>query len=210
MATPLGLSDSPTAFQGTLLTPRTRAKARPVLIIAGSGPTDRNGDSLAFGVKAPPYKLLAEGLAARGVTTLRYDKRGIGGSKGAGGRAEDLRLQHYADDARAWAARLRAHTRADCVWLLGHSEGALLAEMAAQNNPDACGLILVAVPGRRISEVLREQLRASPANAPLLPVALPAVAELEAGRTVDSSGFPAAFSPSSTAASAVPDFDDAG
>jgi pimeloyl-ACP methyl ester carboxylesterase len=171
------------ALHGTLLRPAGSTIAEPVLILPGSGPTDRDGNN-PLGIAAQPYRLLAEALTARGMATLRIDKRGIGGSAGAGGREEDLRIGTFVDDARAWAARLRARTGARCVWLLGHSEGGLVALLAAQQNGDVCGIILVAAPGRPVGDVLREQLRAALPGRPWLDRALAVLDELEAGRSV--------------------------
>jgi uncharacterized protein len=169
---------------GTYLAPASPAAgAEPVLILAGSGPTDRDGNN-PLGVRAAPYRLLAEALAARGIPSLRPDKRGIAASAAAAPSESELRIQTFGDDARAWAARLRSETGARCVWLLGHSEGGLHALLAAQGNADVCGLILVSSPGRRLGDVLREQLNANRANAPVLPEALRILAELEAGRPV--------------------------
>jgi pimeloyl-ACP methyl ester carboxylesterase len=184
------LGEGAQALHGTLLLPPGAPSAEPVLILAGSGPTDRDGNS-PMGVRAQPYRLLAEALAARGIPSLRVDKRGIAGSAGAGRAEEELRIGTFADDARAWAARLRARTGARCVWLLGHSEGGLHALLAARQNGDVCGLILVSAPGRPVGEALREQLRAGLAGSPLLDRALAITAELEAGRTVAAADVPA-------------------
>jgi pimeloyl-ACP methyl ester carboxylesterase len=161
-----------------------------VLIIPGSGPTDRDGNN-PLGVTAAPYRLLADALGGRGVSTLRADKRGLFGSKAAIPDPNNVTIAAYAGDAHQWAAALRKRTRAKCIWLLGHSEGALIALAAAQTPTDLCGVIVIAGPGRKLGAVLREQLQANPANAPLLPQALPALAALEAGQKVDSSGFAA-------------------
>jgi hypothetical protein len=171
------------ALRGTLLSPVGRARGNPILMLAGSGPTDRDGNS-PLGVTAKPYRLLAEGLAERGVATLRVDKRAVAASRGAASREEDLRIETYADDARVWAARLKAETRARCVWLLGHSEGSLIAQLAGKNNTDVCGLILVSGPGRRGAELIREQV-GSQLPEPLKSQAFAALSELEAGRTVE-------------------------
>jgi pimeloyl-ACP methyl ester carboxylesterase len=152
------------------------------LILAGSGPTDRNGNGPT--IHTDTYKMLAAGLAAHGIATLRADKRGIGASAGAMMSEGDLRITTYADDAKAWAADLKKRTGARCVWLIGHSEGALIAELAAQDNPDVCGLALLAGPGRKAGDVLREQLAALPDL--LKQQAFAAIAELETGRTVAS------------------------
>jgi len=91
----------------------------------------------------------------------------------------------YAADAHSWAAAIRKQTGAKCVWLLGHSEGALVAEAAVQNPRDLCGAILVSGAGRKLSDVIRGQLRANPANAPVLDSAMAALDSLDRGRHVD-------------------------
>ncbi len=182
-------------LHGTLLSPAIGAAgAEPVLILAGSGPTDRDGNS-PLGVSAAPYRLVAEGLAARGIASLRVDKRGIAASAAAMPSESDLRVQAYADDAHAWASALRTRTGARCVWLLGHSEGTLHAMLAAQDPRDLCGLILISPVGRRLGDIIREQLRANPANAPILDEALHILAELEAGRPVAGEGMNPALLP---------------
>lgn len=156
-----------------------------VLIIPGSGPTDRDGNS-PIGIKAAPYRLLAEGLAARGVTTVRIDKRGMFASAAATPNPDAVTIADYAADVRAWTTALRQRTGVSCVWLLGHSEGALVAMVAAQSQQDVCGLMLVSAAGRPMGEVLRDQIKANPANGPLLGQALPAIDALESGRRVDT------------------------
>ena len=84
--------------------------APAVLLLAGSGPTDRDGNSGA-GLHGDTYKLLAEGLAAKGITSLRVDKRGIGESRVAETQESDLRFTSYTDDAAAWAADLPSPDR---------------------------------------------------------------------------------------------------
>ncbi|MEP7211302.1 MAG: alpha/beta fold hydrolase, partial [Alphaproteobacteria bacterium] len=157
-----------------------------VLIVPGSGPTDRNGNS-PLGIKANTYRLLAEGLAARHISSVRVDKRGMFASKDAGdGNAVSIPI--YAADYHAWIDAIRAQTGAKCVWLLGHSEGALMVSATAEGRKDVCGLILVSGAGRPVLDVMREQLQANPANAPILPEALHAIDELKAGRHVDVTG----------------------
>ena len=169
----------PGELHGTLL--RTGKNAPMVMIIAGSGPTDRDGNS-QLGLRSNMYKLLAEGLAAKGISSLRYDKRGVGESQSAMIKQPELRIQTYADDAATMAATLRKRIGNRCIWLLGHSEGALLAELAAQKPNGICGVILVSGPGRKIADVMREQLSIMPE--PARGKALAAIAELEAGRLV--------------------------
>lgn len=179
-------------LKGTLLTP-AGAGGPVILIIPGSGPTDRDGNSPA-GVLAAPYRLLAEGLAAHGVTSVRIDKRGMFGSSAATADANAVTIPDYVADVRAWTHVIRQRTKASCVWLLGHSEGGLIA-MAAAQNPEVCGLLLVAAPGRPMGEIIREQLKANPANAPVLSQALPAIDALEAGKRVDTANMNPALLP---------------
>jgi len=155
------------------------------LIVPGSGPTDRDGNSPA-GVLAAPYRLLAEGLAARGVTTVRIDKRGLAGSAGATLDGNAVTIADYVTDVRTWMTVIRKRTSASCIWLLGHSEGGLVAMAAAKTQQNVCGLVLISAAGQPMGEVLREQLKANPANAPLLDKALPAIDALEAGKRVDT------------------------
>ncbi len=176
------------ALKGTMLGPQDGHGA-VVLIIPGSGPTDRDGNSPA-GVLAAPYRLLAEALVARGVTTVRIDKRGLAGSAGATPDGNAVTIPDYVTDVQASITVIRQRTEASCVWLLGHSEGGLVA-LAAGRNSHVCGLILAATAGRPMGEVLREQLKANPANAPLLGQALPAIDALEAGKQVDTATMPA-------------------
>lgn len=180
-------------LRGTML-PGVPAGGPVVLIIPGSGPTDREGNS-PLGVQASTYRLLAEGLAGHGITSVRIDKRGLFGSSAAVHDANAVTIADYATDVRSWVATIREKTREPCVWLLGHSEGSLVALVAAQSMPEICGLLLVASPGRPLAKVLRAQLEANPANAPLLKEALAAIESLEAGRRVDTSTMPAPLQP---------------
>lgn len=192
-ASEVQLGNGVTSLFGTLVKASSRT-AEPVLILPGSGPTDRNGNS-PLGITAQPYRLLAEGLAAEGISSLRVDKRGIAASAPAASSEENLRIGTYADDARAWASKLRHDTGAHCVWLLGHSEGALHALLAARQNTDICGVVLVSPAGRKIGDILREQLRANPANAPVLNEALGIIAKLEMGQTVSGQSMNPALLP---------------
>ncbi|RZL64677.1 MAG: alpha/beta fold hydrolase [Variovorax sp.] len=169
-------------LRGLMLTP-TKQSAPVVLIIPGSGPTDRDGNS-PLGIKASTYKLLAQALAAKDVATVRIDKRGLFTSAEAVADANAVTIQEYAHDVRQWVGAIRQLTGAACVWVLGHSEGGLVALAAGASDPGTCGLILVAVPGRPMGQVLRDQLRANPTNAPLLDQAFATIDELEAGRRV--------------------------
>ena len=172
------------ALAGTLLDAGKNAPV--VLIIPGSGPTDRDGNN-PLGITAAPYRLLAEALAGKGVSSVRIDKRGMFGSKAAVADANKVTIADYAADTHNWVAAIRKRTGSHCVWVLGHSEGALVALAAAQQPNGMCGVILVSGAGRKLSDVIREQLRANPANAPLLDSAMAALDSLERGQHVDIS-----------------------
>lgn len=150
LATPTGDID------GSLLLPAGCSPFEVVLIHAGSGPTDRDGNSVKMVNDA--LKLLAEGLAERGVATVRFDKRGVAASTAAGPASErDLRLDTYVDDAAAWVELLAEDERFRGVTIAGHSEGALIGMLAAQRSP-ADAFVSLAGPGRPAEELLREQL----------------------------------------------------
>ena len=169
-------------LHGTLVNARNSDPI--VLIVPGSGPTDRDGNN-PMGMRTDAYKLLAEGLIDKRIASVRIDKRGMFGSSGAG-EANVFSPQAYVDDIHAWIDAVKAERASDeCVFLLGHSEGALMVSLAAKDRKDVCGLILVAGMGRKMGDVIREQLISNPANAPVLDQALNAIAELEAGRHVD-------------------------
>ncbi len=179
------------ALKGTLLEPVNR-RGPVVLIIPGSGQVDRNGNG-AQGLNASTYRLIAEGLASESVTTVRSAKRGMDGSARAGNGT--VTIGDYAADVRSWVRVIRRKTGAPCVWLLGHSEGGLVALSAGQGAEGVCGLILVAAPGRPMGEVLREQLIANSATGPVLGLALSMIGTLEKGEHFHASAADSALLP---------------
>lgn len=174
------------ALKGTMLAPEN-LKGPAVLIIPGSGPTDRDGNN-PLGIKGAPYRMLAEGLAEKGITTVRIDKRGMFGSRAAVRDANAVTIDDYAGDVHNWIKVIRAKTGASCVWVAGHSEGGLVALTSSQSPSDICGLILLASPGRPIGDVLREQVKANLEGTPFLQQALSGISTLEKGRRVDARG----------------------
>lgn len=169
-------------LHGTLVNVRNSDPV--VLIVPGSGPTDRNGNN-PMGMKTDAYKMLAHELAERDIASVRIDKRGMFGSAAAGD-PNAVTPAAYVADIHSWIDAVKAERGSDCVWLLGHSEGALMVSLAAEGRKDVCGLILVAGMGRKMGDVIRDQLRANPANAPVLEEALSVLSELEAGRHIDT------------------------
>jgi len=181
---PLQMKTAGGTLYGTLLVPASTKPLPVVLFIAGSGPTDRNGNSAMLPGPNNSLKLLAEGLAAHGIASLRYDKRGIGESASAMTAEKDLRFDTYVDDAVAWANQLRKDPRFNAVIIAGHSEGALLGTIAAQKAP-VTGFVSIAGVSRPADEVLRRQL-AGKLPLELMELNEKALVALKAGKTVDN------------------------
>jgi pimeloyl-ACP methyl ester carboxylesterase len=174
------------ALHGTLL---AKDPSDPLLlIIPGSGPTDRDGNS-PMGVSAGYLKMLADELVRDDIATVRIDKRGMFASQTAGDPSA-VTPAIYAGDIHAWIEAIKAERGPDagCIFLAGHSEGALMASIAAQGRSDVCGVILLAGMGRPLGEIIRAQLAADQANAPLMNEATRALEALEAGQRVDTNG----------------------
>ncbi len=142
---------------GTLTIPDNIKVSPLVLIIPGSGPTDRNCNS-PLGVKTNAYKMLSEGLAKNAISTLRFDKRGIGESKSAMTSESELRFETYINDAIAWISLLKSDKRFSEVIVLGHSEGSLIG-MIASEKTNVAGFISIAGAGESADKVLQEQLK---------------------------------------------------
>lgn len=166
-----------------------------VLIIPGSGPTNRDGNN-PLGVRAAPYQRLADGLAQHGIGSVRIDKRGMFGSAGAVADPNAVTVDDYVQDTLAWIDTIRTKTGTRCVWLLGHSEGGLIALATAARHPESlCGLILVSTGGRPLGDVLSEQLHANPANAAIADAGDTAIRSLTQGQRVDVSTLPPPLAP---------------
>ena len=178
---PVTLSTDTGEIHGTLLVP-DNASRTAVLIIAGSGPTDRNGNSSVTGIATNTYKMLADSLAARGYASLRYDKRGIAASVAAATDESQLTFEAYIDDAAAWAEWLAADERFDRVVLAGHSEGGLIALVAAKRSDKVVAVVTLAGVGESIDATLRRQLGTQPE--PYRSECMRIIDELKAGRTV--------------------------
>jgi uncharacterized protein len=153
----------------------------PVVILhPGSGPTDRNGNSVL--TNSDNLKMVGRGLAREGIAVLRIDKRGIAASTKAMLKEEDLRFDTYAADVVAWAALLRKDKRFTKLGYLGHSEGSLVGLVAAKGAKfDA--FVSLCGPGRPLQDVLREQLKKGLSD-DLYKKADAIITELVAGRTV--------------------------
>lgn len=154
---PIALTTDTGQINGSLMLPSHEKKIPVVLIIAGSGPTDRDGNNRLAGVNNS-LKMLATALADAGIASVRYDKRGIGASVTPGVREADLRFDTYVRDAALWVAKLNADQRFSGVAVLGHSEGSLIGMLASKGQP-ARAFISLSGPAQGASAILRQQLR---------------------------------------------------
>jgi uncharacterized protein len=161
-------------LEGTLLLPLiSELQYVPgVVLVAGSGPTDRNGNNPLVPVRIDVLKEIAELLGRSGIATLRYDKRGV--SKSAPRPNGSLEAQeeffiwdNFVGDVVAAHAELLRHNEIKpyATALLGHSEGGLLAIAAAKilGARKLYGLVLAATPGLPMADIVRLQVaRATP------------------------------------------------
>lgn len=148
-------------ISGTLTMPKNASGKIPVvLIIAGSGPTDRDGNSPKLGLNANIYKLMAVDLAKNGIASLRYDKRLVGQSVSST-KEKELRFGDYVDDAIALINLLHNDTRFSKIIVLGHSEGSLVGMLASDDEP-VSGFISVAGAGERADILLTNQMKSQP------------------------------------------------
>ena len=125
---------------GTLMAPEQDTKQVVVLLICGSGATDRDGNNPQM--QGNSIRYLAEDLCAKGIASLRYDKRGVARSVESAMPEQDIRLSTY-----------------DRVVVVGHSEGAKIGTMASAGNSRVTGLVLLAGAGRPTDEILKAQIR---------------------------------------------------
>src|SRR5262249_13177327 len=174
--------ETPTGkLYGTLDLPKSSPPFPVALVIAGSGPTDRNGNNSMLPGANNSLKYLAQGLADAGIASLRYDKRGIGESMGAMSKESDLRFDTYIFDAVLWGKRLREDKRFITLSVIGHSEGALIGSVAAQGLK-ANGFVSIAGAGNPAYKIIEDQLKGK-LTAELQVVSNAILQDLIAGKT---------------------------
>lgn len=150
-------------IKASLMLPDQAGAQTPVaLIIAGSGATDRNGNSPGL-VNSNAYKMIAETLAASGIASLRFDKRLIGQSKGFDPDESKLRFETYVQDAVKLIRYLREQKGYSKVFIIGHSEGSLIGILAAQ-QVKADAFVSLCGAGENIADILKRQLANEQAN----------------------------------------------
>jgi hypothetical protein len=169
------------AIDAVLTVPPDVERPPVVLLIAGSGSTDHDGN----GPQAKPatLKKLSEQLVARKIATLRYDKRGAGGWKPEYGRPEDFRFKDFVDDATALVNYLRGSRKFSRVVLAGHSEGGLVAILTARRVP-IDRLVLLVTAARRQGDLVKAQLEKKLPPEKLQPI-VKAIDAMMAGQIVD-------------------------
>ena len=168
-------------IEGTLTMPNTNLPVPVALIIAGSGPTDRNGNNPMMTNNS--LKMLSDELVKKGIATLRYDKRGIGASQKSLYKEDDLRFEMYVKDAVDWIKLLKLNENFSQIVVIGHSDGSLMGMMASQNE-NVNKFISLAGAGQTADKTIREQLKGQPPF--VLEQSLPILDELAKGDTVEN------------------------
>ena len=166
---------------GTLTLPENTAKKTPIaLIIAGSGPTDRDGNNSMM--KNNSLRLLAEQLAQNGIGSVRYDKRGVAESISAARSESELRFENYISDAKDWINWIKSNHPHSKIIVIGHSEGSLIGMIAAAENANA--FVSIAGAGRTADIILKEQLGSQPKV--IKDICFQMLDSLKIGKTKDS------------------------
>lgn len=168
-------------IEGSLILPKPNPTKSVALIIAGSGPTDRDGNSM--GMMNNSLRMLALELQKKGIASLRFDKRGIAMSRGAGLKEADLRFENYINDVKGWVLYLKNELKFNKIIVIGHSEGSLIGIIASQDK-NVTKFISLAGAGQRADRILREQLKNQPPSAAIQINGI--LDELVKGRTVDN------------------------
>jgi pimeloyl-ACP methyl ester carboxylesterase len=139
-------------FAGTLTLPKGKGPFPAAVLITGSGAHDRNESLMGH----RPFLVLADHLTRNGVAVLRYDDRGVGGSTGVKMTATTA---DFADDALAAVAFLKGRPEIDPkkIGLIGHSEGGIVAPLAASKSDDVAFIVLLAGTGLPGEEILYRQ-----------------------------------------------------
>jgi fermentation-respiration switch protein FrsA (DUF1100 family) len=160
--TPLTIKTLTGTINGTIATPKqVSGKVPVVLIIASSGPTDRDGNKVKLNQSPNSYKQLAYALAKSGIASARYDKRLLDQNVSSAKKEADLRFDDYVDDAVALITQLHDDPRFSKVIVLGHSEGSLVGMLAAAGQP-ASGFISVEGESQTADKIVADQLKSQP------------------------------------------------
>jgi hypothetical protein len=140
-------------IDGTLLIPNDNQKSALAIIIAGSGPTDRNGNQNFL--KNNSLKKLAENLTNSGIATFRYDKRVVKQIR-QGNVDKDMMFDDFVNDAKDVIDYFKEKETYSKIYVIGHSQGSLVGMLAAKENVD--GFISLAGAGQNIGDVIVDQV----------------------------------------------------
>ncbi len=140
---------------GTLTIPAGEGPFPALVLVSGSGQQNRDEELMNH----RPFWVIADYLSRRGVTVLRYDDRGMGGSTGEVLNATSLDLSYDAEAAFDFL-RNRKEINASHIGILGHSEGGIINFMVAARRPEVAFLVSLAGPAVNGIEVLKEQQKA--------------------------------------------------
>lgn len=140
-------------IDGSLLAPNSDKKTSLVIIIAGSGPTNRDGNQNML--KNNNLKKLATKLAENNISSFRYDKRIVKQIKTRKIDVESMRFKDFVDDANAVVSYFKKKKEFKNIYIAGHSQGSLVGMLAMKK---ADGLISLAGAGQNIGDVIIEQI----------------------------------------------------
>ena len=178
-------------ISATLNTPEAGCDVA-VLIVAGSGPTDRNGNS-GQSLNTYTYKMLSDNLVKSGIAALRYDKRAIGRSRlNDPATIPNLVFDDFVDDAARCVDFLRGEGFKRVV-VAGHSEGGEIAlHLALREDVAVDGLVLLCCPGFPMDQILNAQLSAQlvPQHVGLMVTATTIIKRIKAGESVPVESIP--------------------
>ena len=167
---------------GTIAVPQSEKQIPLILLIAGSGPTDRNCNQPQMQTNA--FKMLADSLLNYNIATLRFDKRGIAESKAAGSKEIDLRFEHYIVDVQSFIDTLAKDKRFSKIIVAGHSEGALIGLIASIDKKNVTKYISISGTALPADEIIKEQLSAQPQA--VKDLTFPILDSLKIGKTVEN------------------------
>ena len=152
--TDLSISTNSETINGTLLNPISIDKSPLILLIPGSGPTDRDGNNSMM--KNNSLKFLAEDLIKKNIATYRYDKSVLSFTKDDKEKIDSLTINVFINEAKAVISYFKKENNYSKIIVAGHSQGSLVGMIAANNTVD--GFISLAGAGRTIDNILVEQI----------------------------------------------------
>ena len=169
-------------LEGSLRLAKTSKKTPVVLLLAGSGPTDRNGNQ--YGLENNSLQMIAAALYEQGISSLRIDKRGIGESKDAMKSERSMTIDAFVEDAKMWIKFLHKSNSFSKIIVAGHSEGALIALLASEKNKAVSGYISIAGAGRSADDIIKEQFSKVPDN--VKDIIFPLIDRLKKGDSISN------------------------